>query len=76
MTRHFPPPSLDDAAHRSLLVEAARCWRNARDTGQSVQPCLYKILAFHNCEMLAPVFENGGAKLDHGGGGEVLLRAA
>ena len=58
MTRHFPPPSLDVAAHRSLLVEAARCWRNARDTGQSVQPCLYKILAFHNCEMLAPVFDS------------------
>lgn len=58
MTRHFPPPSLDDAAHRSLLVEAARCWRKARDTGQSVQPCLYKILASHNCEMLAPVFDS------------------
>ncbi len=58
MTRHFPPPSLDDAVHRSLLVEAARCWRNARDSGQSVQPCLYKILASHNCEMLAPVFDS------------------
>jgi hypothetical protein len=58
MTRHLPPPSPDDAAHRSLLVEAARCWRNARDTGQSVQPCLYKILASHNCEMLAPVFDS------------------
>ncbi|RKF22606.1 hypothetical protein D6851_05150 [Altericroceibacterium spongiae] len=58
MTRHFLPPNLDDAAHRSLLVEAARCWRNARDTGQSVQPCLYKILASHNCEMLVPVFDS------------------
>lgn len=58
MTRHFPSPTLDDAAHRSLLVEAARCWRKARDTGQSVQPCLYKILASHNCEMLAPVFDS------------------
>ncbi|ETI63056.1 hypothetical protein C100_14815 [Sphingobium sp. C100] len=58
MTRHFPPPSFDDAAHRSLLVEAARCWRNARDTGQSAQPCLYKILASHNWEMLVPVFDS------------------
>jgi hypothetical protein len=27
-------------------------------------------------EQVARISENGGAKLDHGGGGEVLLRAA
>jgi hypothetical protein len=58
MSRHFPPPSFDPTVHRTIIVEAARCWRNARDTGESVQPCLYNTLVPHNCEMLAPVLDS------------------
>jgi|SRR5690606_21040454 len=58
MTRDFPSPNLDAVMHRTILVEAARCWRKARDAGQSVQPCLYRALAPHDCEMLAPVFDS------------------
>ncbi|WP_137680752.1 hypothetical protein [Aurantiacibacter suaedae] len=58
MSRQFPPPRLDDSLHRTLLVEAARCWRNARDEGEPPQPFLFTILASHRCEMLAPVFDS------------------
>lgn len=58
MTRHFPQPNTDAVTHRMILIEAARCWRNARDTGKPVQPRLYRALAPHGCEMLAPVFDS------------------
>lgn len=58
MTRHFPQPNPDAITHRTILIEAARCWRKARDTGQSVQPYLYRTLCSHDCEMLAPVFDS------------------
>ena len=58
MSRHVPPPSPADAMHRSLLVDALRCWRGARDAGQPAQPCLYEILVCHRCEMLVPVFDS------------------
>ena len=58
MSRHFPPPSPADAMDRSLLVEAVRCWRSARDNGLPPQPRLSEILACHRSEMLAPVFDS------------------
>ncbi|OYX65773.1 MAG: hypothetical protein B7Y88_07640 [Sphingomonadales bacterium 32-64-17] len=58
MSRHLPPPNIADAMHRSLFVEAVRCWRSACDNGQPPQPCLYEILACNRCEMLTPVFDS------------------
>lgn len=58
MSRHFPQPTPDTVTYRTILIEAARCWRNARDAGEPVQPCLSRALAPSGCEMLAPVFDS------------------
>lgn len=58
MTRHFPPPASEATAHAAILIAAARCWREARDAGDRVQPCLYRTLVHHDAEMLAPVFDS------------------
>ncbi len=63
MTRHFLPPALAvpavlEVIAGPILLDAARCWRAARDSGHSVQPCLSRKLAVHDCEMLAPVFDS------------------
>lgn len=58
MTRHFAPPSSDKIQSADLLVAAARCWRDARDQGQPVQPCLFGLLSRHDCGMLAPVLDS------------------
>lgn len=63
MTLHFPRPERDMVTHHSVLVEAARCWRKARDGGQLVQPYLYKVLVSYDCEMLAPVCAHVGEAL-------------
>lgn len=56
MTRHFPPPATrDTTAPAAILIDAMRCWRNACDAGDTVQPCLSRTLAAHDCAMLAPV---------------------
>jgi hypothetical protein len=38
-----------------LIIDAARCWREARDNGHAVQPSLAKTLALHDCTMITPV---------------------
>ncbi|WP_447725783.1 hypothetical protein [Sphingomonas koreensis] len=43
---------------REIVVAAARCWREARNMGHSVQPRLSKALSIHDCAMLAPVFDS------------------
>jgi hypothetical protein len=58
MTRHFPPPDRQAITPASILIDAARCWRQARDNGESVQPCLARALDLHGCPMLAPVFDS------------------
>jgi hypothetical protein len=58
MTRHFSPPASEATAVSAILIDAARCWRDARDSGRSVQPCLSKALTAHDCEMLAPVLDS------------------
>jgi hypothetical protein len=50
-----PSPLILPAA---ILIDTARCWREARDGGRLVQPCLSKTLATHDCAMLAPVFDS------------------
>lgn len=58
MTRHFSPPAREATAVPAMLVDAARCWREARDSGKSVQPCLAQTLDAHDCTMLAPVLDS------------------
>lgn len=58
MSRHFPPPAPEATAVPAILIDAARCWREARDSGQSVQPCLSRALDQHDCTMLAPVLDS------------------
>lgn len=58
MTRHLSSPAQQAAAIPPILIEAARCWREARDSGQPVQPCLSRTLAAHDCAMLAPVLDS------------------
>lgn len=42
----------------TILIEAARCWREARDMGRAVQPSLYRLLTGLGCGMLAPVLDS------------------
>jgi len=42
----------------AVVLDAARCWRAARDAGRTVQPCLFATLRAHGGEMLAPVFDS------------------
>ncbi len=58
MSRHFPPPAPEATAVPAILIDAARCWREARDSGRSVQPCLSRTLDPHDCTMLAPVLDS------------------
>lgn len=58
MTRHFIPPDDRATTAAGILVEAARCWRGARDAGRSVQPSLALALDPYGCAMLAPVLDS------------------
>lgn len=42
----------------AMLSEAARCWREARDKHQPVQPSLFALLSRHGHDMLAPVLDS------------------
>lgn len=58
MTGRFHPPLPESGAMRALLIEAARCWREARDKRQPVQPNLFALLSRYGYGMLAPVFDS------------------
>lgn len=58
MTRHFQPPLQGATRATDILVGAARCWREARDSGRSIQPALAQRLARHDCAILAPVLDS------------------
>jgi len=58
MSRHFTPPTPEATAVTAILIDAARCWREARDSGRSAQPCLSRTLDRHDCTMLAPVLDS------------------
>lgn len=58
MTHHFPPLASETIRGPSMLIDAARCWRAARDSGRSVQPHLYQTLDGYDCAMLAPVLDS------------------
>jgi hypothetical protein len=54
----FPRPVPEANAAPTLLIEAARCWRDARDTGELSLPSLSAMLAAHDGAMLAPVLDS------------------
>ncbi|WP_380926276.1 hypothetical protein [Sphingomonas leidyi] len=56
MCAFVPLPARSSHA-TSLLLDAARCWRRARDAGPRVQPTLYAQLERHGCGIMAPVFD-------------------
>ena len=58
MTYAFPPSRAYIGISPTIVVEVARCWRNALTRGRSVQPCLYNILHPHNAQILAPVLDS------------------
>lgn len=58
MTRHFAPPPRETMPLASILIDAARCWREARDAGHPIQPRLSRMLILHDCTILAPVLDS------------------
>ncbi|MCW6537676.1 hypothetical protein [Sphingomonas lycopersici] len=48
----------DAPSGSTLVIRAARCWRDARDVGQLPQPCLARALEPVDAMMLAPVFDS------------------
>lgn len=57
MTCVFTPTAAPTAIN-SLILEAARSWRLARDSGNPVQPALYHVLLGYGCGILAPVIDS------------------
>lgn len=57
MTCAFTPPAATIVAN-SLILDAARSWRDARDSGNPVQPALYRALVGYGCGILAPVIDS------------------
>lgn len=57
MTLHVSPPHGDTISPQGILVDVTRCWRQARDSGNPVQPSLFDLLA-RSGDMLAPVFDS------------------
>lgn len=58
MTYFSEPRPNGSAAVLSIVVEAARRWREARDGAFPVQPHLFATLADKGCGILAPVFDS------------------
>jgi hypothetical protein len=58
MTYAFSPPIGGAIAASTIVLEAARGWRAARDAGHFAQPRLFQILLAHGCDVLAPVFDS------------------
>ncbi|WP_062769556.1 hypothetical protein [Sphingopyxis terrae] len=58
MARNFPAHAFETRGVPAILIDAARCWREARDNGRSVQPCLSRTLDRHECAILAPVLDS------------------
>lgn len=57
MTCAFTPPAATIVVN-SLILDAARSWREARDSGNPVQPALYRALVGYGCGILAPVIDS------------------
>jgi hypothetical protein len=58
MTYLSAPRPSGSVAVFSIVVEATRRWREARDGKMAVQPHLFAMLADKGCGILAPVFDS------------------
>ena len=58
MTYRLTPFGKHSPAVTTIIVEAARCWREACDSRKSTQPRLFATLSRRDCGMLAPVFDS------------------
>jgi hypothetical protein len=58
VARTISPPANALLATRSIIVDATRCWRLARDSHSPVQPALYQALLGHSCAVLTPVLDS------------------
>lgn len=57
MTCAFTPSAATIVAN-SLILDAARSWRDARDNNKPVQQALYRALVGYGCGVLAPVIDS------------------
>lgn len=58
MTHMISRPAGGPLSAPALILDVARCWREARDKGEPVQPCLFAALRSYDCDILAPVFDS------------------
>jgi hypothetical protein len=58
VARTSSPPADASLATRSIILDATRCWRSARDSHSPVQPALYQALMAHSCAVLTPVLDS------------------
>ena len=52
------PPISVTPTPASIILDATRCWRSARDGHQPVQPALYQSLKTYRCDVLTPVLDS------------------
>jgi hypothetical protein len=52
------PTTVATLVTRSIILDATRCWRSARDSRTPVQPALYQALDVHRCAVLTPVLDS------------------
>lgn len=57
MSFPFTPPGDATSVSASVLLDAMRCWRCARDAGRAAQPALHAQLSPEGLGMLAPVLD-------------------
>lgn len=58
MTPAFTRPAAEALPVSDIVVDAARCWREARDSRHPTQPRLFAKLVIHDCGILAPVLDS------------------
>lgn len=58
MSCHFSPPAQNVSIMPAVLIETARCWREARNNREPVQPKLFALLSPYGQGMLAPAFDS------------------
>ncbi len=52
------PPTVAPPVAQSIILDATRCWRSARDSHRPVQPALYETLTVYRCGVLTPVLDS------------------
>ena len=58
MASTVSPPTVATLVTRSIVLDATRCWRDARDSRRPVQPALFQALAVHRCGLLTPAIDS------------------